>query len=182
MADSNIMFTETPLGLMWIWATSKGLCGSGFGDSVGDATISRFARYGIGTPQPSRTPLLSRARDQLLDYFAWKRDAFDIPLDLRGTEFQRAVWERLLGLRYGERTTYGDVAMMLGKPKASRAVGQAVGANPVAVIVPCHRVVGSDGSLTGYGGGLERKAALLELEQTGLQLRLQLRFPFTQSH
>ncbi len=178
MADSNIMFAETPLGLTWIWATSEGLCGLGFGDSVGDATVSRLARYGIGTPRPIRTSLLSRARDQLLDYFAWKRDTFDIPLDLRGTDFQLSVWERLLSVRYGERTTYGGIAMVLGNPDASRAVGQAVGANPVAIIVPCHRVVGSDGSLTGYGGGLERKAALLELEQTGLQLRLQLRLPF----
>ena len=95
-------------------------------------------------------------------------------LDLRGTEFQHQVWLQLQQIPYGETTTYGAIATLLGRPKASQAVGQAVGANPVSVIVPCHRVVGANGSLTGYGGGLERKAILLELEQAGLQLRMRL--------
>jgi len=97
-------------------------------------------------------------------YFAGSLKKFSVPLDLRGTEFQRRVWELLLHIPYGETRSYGQIARAIGRPEASRAVGQAVGTNPVAIIVPCHRVIGASGGLVGYGGGLHRKQALLELE------------------
>lgn len=106
-------------------------------------------------------------RRQLSEYFDGERDEFDVPLVMTGTPFQRRVWQALQRIRYGETTTYGELARRLGRPSASRAVGLANGRNPIAVIVPCHRVIGSDGSLTGYGGGVERKRLLLDLEATG---------------
>ena len=107
---------------------------------------------------------VGRAAAQLEAYFEGKGAAFDVPLDLQGTAFQRAVWAELLKLEPGATCSYGEIAARLGAPSAGRAVGAAVGRNPVALIVPCHRVVGRDGSLTGYAGGLERKTALLRLE------------------
>ena len=103
-------------------------------------------------------------RGQLAEYFAGERVDFDVPLAMAGSRFQRRVWDALQEIPYGETTTYGELARRLGRPSASRAVGLANGRNPIAVIVPCHRVIGSDGSLTGYGGGLERKRLLLDLE------------------
>ncbi|MER5770719.1 methylated-DNA--[protein]-cysteine S-methyltransferase [Streptomyces sp. NPDC001985] len=101
---------------------------------------------------------------QLDAYFARELTTFDVPLRLQGTEFQRGVWERLLAIPYGETRTYGELAEELGRPTASRAVGLANGRNPVSIIVPCHRVIGSSGSLVGYGGGLPRKQRLLAFE------------------
>jgi methylated-DNA-[protein]-cysteine S-methyltransferase len=101
---------------------------------------------------------------QLREYFAGERTTFDVPLKLRGGPFELEVWSELEQIPYGETTSYGEIARRVGKPHASRAVGAANGRNPVAIIVPCHRVIGSNGTLTGYGGGLERKRALLDLE------------------
>jgi methylated-DNA-[protein]-cysteine S-methyltransferase len=101
---------------------------------------------------------------QLEEYFNHKRKSFDLPLDLQGTEFQKRVWNELLKIPFGKTITYKDLALKLGDVKAIRAVGAANGANPVSIIVPCHRVIGSDGSLTGYAGGLWRKKWLLEFE------------------
>jgi len=101
---------------------------------------------------------------QLEEYFAGRRRVFDLALDLRGTDFQKRCWHELLKIPYGETRSYADIARAIGKPAAVRAVGLANGQNPIAIIVPCHRVIGSDGSLTGYGGGLETKRKLLELE------------------
>jgi methylated-DNA-[protein]-cysteine S-methyltransferase len=101
---------------------------------------------------------------QLEEYFAGERTTFDIPLRMQGGPFEREVWAELLQIPYGETASYGEIARRVGKPHASRAVGAANGRNPIAIIVPCHRVIGSDGTLTGYGGGLERKRALLDLE------------------
>ena len=179
MGESNILFTDTPLGLMWLWATEKGVCGVGFGDSVDATQYRRMARFGVPSPEPVRTPLLVQARARLLGYYDRREEPLDLPLDLRGTEFQHRVWERLQAIPFGETMSYGGIATLLGIPNGSQAVGQAVGANPVAIFVPCHRVVGYAGGLVGYAGGLERKAALLELEQAGLQLRLQLRLPMS---
>lgn len=106
----------------------------------------------------------SACRRQLAEYFAGSRRQFDLALDLRGTEFQKRCWRELLKIPYGETRSYADIARALGNPSAVRAVGLANGQNPVAIVVPCHRVIGSDGSLTGYGGGLEVKRKLLELE------------------
>jgi len=110
------------------------------------------------------------ARDQLDEYFAGTRTSFDLPLVLEGDAFQMLVWAALQRIPYGETVSYGHVARDIGRPDAARAVGLANGRNPIAVIVPCHRVIGADGSLTGYGGGLERKRLLLELEQGLLSL------------
>lgn len=110
-------------------------------------------------------PVLAATREQLAEYFAGERRAFDLPLAPRGTAFQQRVWLRLRQIPYGQTRSYGQVAAGLGlEPGASRAVGLANGANPLSIVVPCHRVVGSDGSLTGFGGGLARKRYLLDLE------------------
>ena len=111
--------------------------------------------------------VLAEATRQLDEYFAGQRQEFDLPLALRGTVFQRRVWQALRDIPYGETTSYGHLASDIGQPTAARAVGLANGRNPVSIIVPCHRVVGSDGSLTGYGGGLDRKQRLLDLERQG---------------
>lgn len=103
---------------------------------------------------------------QLTAYFAGDLTEFDVDLDMVGTEFQRRVWQALLTIPYGETRSYGEIAAQIGSPGASRAVGLANGHNPVGIIVPCHRVIGANGSLTGYGGGLHRKKALLELEKS----------------
>jgi methylated-DNA-[protein]-cysteine S-methyltransferase len=113
--------------------------------------------------RPAEEPFAD-ARTQLSEYFAGERVDFDLPLATAGTPFQRRVWRALRDIPYGETASYGEIARRLGRPSASRAVGLANGRNPIAVIVPCHRVIGSDGSLTGYGGGLERKRLLLDLE------------------
>ena len=104
------------------------------------------------------------ARRQLSEYFAGRRKAFDLPLTVNGTEFQRRVLEELQRIPYGETVSYSDVARRIGRPKAVRAVGAANGYNPLPIVIPCHRVIGSSGDLTGFGGGLETKRALLRLE------------------
>jgi methylated-DNA-[protein]-cysteine S-methyltransferase len=108
--------------------------------------------------------LLDRVAGQLAEYFAGARTTFDIPLAPHGTPFQQAVWQALLAIAYGRSASYGDVARAIGQPTAVRAVGAANGRNPIAIVVPCHRVIGADGTLTGYAGGLARKRALLALE------------------
>lgn len=112
-----------------------------------------------------RTPLLDETAQQLSEYFAGTRKAFTLPLRLQGTEFQRAVWGALQQIPYGKTKSYGQIAKEIGKPSAARAVGRANHVNPISIIVPCHRVVGGDGSLVGYGGGLDKKAFLLRLEE-----------------
>jgi methylated-DNA-[protein]-cysteine S-methyltransferase len=124
--------------------------------------LARWRKAGIRT-RDSDDPN-QRVTAELEAYFSGKLHQFSVPLDLRGTDFQRKVWELLLGIPYGETRSYGDIARMLGRPTASRAVGRAVGTNPIAIIVPCHRVIGANGDLVGYGGGLYKKRALLDLE------------------
>jgi methylated-DNA-[protein]-cysteine S-methyltransferase len=111
------------------------------------------------------TELLAAATQQLEEYFLGRRTTFELPLDFRGTPFQRSVWSALRRIPYGATTTYGALARELASEP--RAVGAAVGATPIPIVIPCHRVIGSDGSLTGYGGGLHRKRALLDFEATG---------------
>ncbi|MGK5731454.1 methylated-DNA--[protein]-cysteine S-methyltransferase [Streptomyces sp. URMC 124] len=119
--------------------------------------------FGERDPAP-----FARTREQLEEYFAGSRTAFDLPLALTGTDFQRAVWNALLEIPYGETVSYGELAARIGRPTAARAVGLANGKNPVGIVVPCHRVVGATGDLTGYGGGLPRKRRLLTFEQAGI--------------
>jgi methylated-DNA-[protein]-cysteine S-methyltransferase len=163
--------TSSLLGPLWICATAVGICGLGFGEQPSNAEVCRMERYGISPPEPGSSPVLGATVAQLADYFDRCLKVFDVPLDLRGTPFQKAVWEELLTIPYGKTLTYGEVAMEVEHPRAYQAVGQANGANPVAIIVPCHRVIGRNGALTGYAAGVERKASLLQLEQAGLQLR-----------
>jgi methylated-DNA-[protein]-cysteine S-methyltransferase len=128
-----------------------------------------FERNGRPADPPERSNpagggALEEAARQLGDYFERRRRHFDLPLDSGGTPFQRRVWEALRKIPYGEKRSYGEIAREVGRPDATRAVGAANGANPLPIVVPCHRVVGADGSLTGFGGGLEVKRFLLDLE------------------
>jgi methylated-DNA-[protein]-cysteine S-methyltransferase len=111
-----------------------------------------------------RHPMLIEAERQLGEYFAGGRTRFELPLELRGTEFQKKVWRALTEIPFGQTRTYFDIAKAIGSPKACRAVGAANGKNPLPIVIPCHRVIGADGTLTGFGGGLETKATLLALE------------------
>jgi methylated-DNA-[protein]-cysteine S-methyltransferase len=120
-------------------------------------------------PREDDNPLLRSAVDQLSAYFARELTAFDLPLAPRGSDFQHRVWDQLVQIAYGETASYGQIAHQLGKTNAaSRAVGLANGRNPIPIVIPCHRVIGANGTLTGYAGGLERKQQLLELEQDAL--------------
>lgn len=148
---------DTPLGPLLLARTTAGLAGAWFDgqkDHPGE----------LAAPLAPQDELLQRAARQLQAYFHGEPAAFDLPLDLHGTKFQRAVWRSLLAIGRGSTCSYGDIARRIGAPLAVRAVGAAIGKNPVSVIVPCHRVVGSGGALTGYAGGVPRKLALLELE------------------
>ena len=124
-------------------------------------------------PEAAPFPLV---RAQLVEYFAGGRTSFDLPIALRGTPFQRVVWASLREVPHGETISYGELARRIGSPKACRAVGMANGQNPVSIVVPCHRVIGANGKLTGYGGGLKNKEALLALERDARAL-----FPFPES-
>jgi methylated-DNA-[protein]-cysteine S-methyltransferase len=163
--DPSIVQTSvaSPLGNIVIAATAKGLTGLWFAENqryLPTATAGPAA-----WPEDADHPLLKQAGRQLGEYFAGQRRHFDLPLDLScGTAFQQSVWQALLGIAQGEVISYGEVSRRIGNPTAVRAVGGAVGRNPVSIIVPCHRVMGTNGTLTGYGGGLERKTALLRLE------------------
>jgi len=148
---------DSPLGTMLLARTDAGLAGAWF-DS------QKHHPDAIDAPERGDDPLLRETARQLHAYFAGEIDAFALPLDLQGTAFQRGVWQELLRIETGATTSYGEIARTLGIPAATRAVGSAVGRNPVSIIVPCHRVVGSSGSLTGYAGGLDRKTSLLRIE------------------
>jgi methylated-DNA-[protein]-cysteine S-methyltransferase len=152
---------QSPLGTYVLGSSKKGVVCVKTEDRS-KAYLSRWEREGTGVEEGGNHNL--RLISQLDAYFAGKLREFKIPLDLRGTSFQRRVWELLCDIPWGETRSYGQIAKALGQPKAARAVGRAVGTNPVSIVVPCHRVIGSDGTLTGYGGGLDRKEALLKLE------------------
>lgn len=147
----------SPLGPMLYVRTAAGLAGAWF-----DA--QKWFPGTFDAPERPDDPLIRAAAAQLDEYFAGRRVAFDVPLDLHGTPFQKAVWQALLAIECGKTCAYSDIARAVGSLQAVRAVGAAVGRNPVSVMVPCHRVIGRDGSLTGYAGGLDRKQALLRLE------------------
>ena len=149
---------DSPLGGITLAATDAGLAGLWF-----DA--QRHAPDMAGWRSDADHPVLREAVAQVHDYFAGRRNAFDLPLDLsHGTAFQQAVWQALRAVAPGQTTSYGRLSAGIGNPAAVRAVGAAVGRNPISVIVPCHRVLGAGGGLTGYAGGLHRKSALLALE------------------
>ena len=153
----------SPLGPIVIAATDQGLAGLWFAENQRHSPVELTGP--AAWPEDAGHPVLQQASRQLGDYFAGRRSQFDLPLDLRcGTAFQQSVWQALLDISQGEVTSYGEVSRRIGKPTAVRAVGGAIGRNPISIIVPCHRVTGSSGALTGYAGGLDRKTALLRLE------------------
>ncbi|KJY82985.1 cysteine methyltransferase [Vibrio galatheae] len=147
----------SPLGAITLQADAEGLLGVWF-----ETQTTQPEELGQYSPQD---PILCLAIKQLDEYFSGVRKVFDVPISALGTAFQKQVWQALTTIPYGETWSYQDLANAIGNPKAVRAVGLANGKNPVSVIVPCHRVIGKNGKLTGYAGGVERKAKLLELEQ-----------------
>jgi methylated-DNA-[protein]-cysteine S-methyltransferase len=148
----------TPLGAMLLTSNGAALTGAYFAGQKYDVSPQ------AGWQEDEALDVLAAARAQLSEYFAGERTTFDLPLAPSGTSFQRTVWKALLAIPCGATCSYGAIARAAGEPAAVRAAGAAVGRNPISVIVPCHRVVGADGSLTGYAGGLERKRRLLALE------------------
>jgi methylated-DNA-[protein]-cysteine S-methyltransferase len=157
-------FTEidTPTGKLHLIANEAALVGIFWqAEDYSSAELENATR-------DDRHPILMRAVEQLNEYFAGKRTAFDLPLDPKGTEFQKKVWMALRGIPFGQTASYGQIAKRIGMPTASRAVGAANGRNPLPIIVPCHRVIGANGTLTGFGGGLDRKEWLLKHEQANL--------------
>jgi methylated-DNA-[protein]-cysteine S-methyltransferase len=129
-----------------------------------------LTRIDFGPGDTTDDPRFDRVSTQLDEYFTGQRTAFDLPMRPRGSAFEQLVWAELLRIPYGETTSYGEIAQRIGHPGKARAVGHANARNPVAIVCPCHRVIGSDGSLTGYAGGLDAKRALLELEAGALTL------------
>lgn len=150
---TKAFFFETRMGRIGIAEHEEMLTYIFFGNTVKPAQFT-----------VESTPLLERAFEQIEEYFAEKRTEFDLPLKPEGTLFEQSVWNALLSIPYGETRTYGQIAGTIGNIKASRAVGRAVGRNPLSIIIPCHRVIGHNGSLTGYAGGIDMKRALLEIE------------------
>jgi methylated-DNA-[protein]-cysteine S-methyltransferase len=148
--ETYYAYYESPIGLIEVGAT--------------DDAITSLYFVEERRAEAASNVLSAEAILQLSEYFEGRREDFDLPLDLNGTEFQRQVWTELTAIPFGQTVSYGDLARSIGKPSAVRAVGAANGDNPISIIVPCHRVIGSDGGLTGYGGGLERKEWLLKHE------------------
>lgn len=157
---------ESPIGSLRIASTERGLAFLGLPAAGGTGFSGWFARLPAGTRREEAFAPNRDAIRQIVDYLEGKRVAFELPLDLRGTPFQLRVWNALLDIPYGETRSYADVARAVGNPAAVRAVGAANGANPVALVVPCHRVIESGGKLGGYGGGLPLKRRLLAMEQS----------------
>lgn len=156
-----LAYTQSPLGTLEISGSETGI------------RAVRFLDDALPAPNPpDLPPLMVSCVQQLAEYFQGLRRSFEVPLDLRGTDFQRRVWALLLHIPFGETRTYLDIALALGDPKTVRAVGAANGQNPAAIIVPCHRVIGGDGTLIGYSGGLWRKEWLLAHEGRPIQSRL----------
>jgi len=174
METLHTALMQSLVGPLFLAASGNGLVALEFESGLpGQKTIrpnprdvrakkARTKESGIRSEESPR--LMRPYLDQLQEYFAGKRRVFDFPLDLRGTDFQLACWRALVTIPYGETRTYADIARAVGKPHAFRAVGMANNRNPVAIVVPCHRVIASDGTLCGYGGGLDVKRKLLELE------------------
>lgn len=152
---------DSPVGKLMLFATKKGLAGLFFGHRLPEVDCP---------PDDPENPHLNAAESQLGEYFAKTRSSFEISFDRRGTAFQESIWKQLSKIPFGETCSYGDIAKRIGNPKSVRAVGLANGSNPISIIVPCHRVIGANGSLTGFGGGLDIKHKLLTHE--GLLLGL----------
>lgn len=167
MNERKIIYRNipSPSGKMIAGATDKGICFLMWQDEQRADRIIEGVKKNHRLPgEQGDSPSLDRLERQLADYFQGKRQDFDVPLDFAGSDFEKSTWRQLLKIPYGETRSYGQIAEIIGKPGASRAVGHANGANPIAVVIPCHRVIRSGGDLGGYGGGIDRKKWLLELE------------------
>jgi len=162
----GLIFTRlpTPVGELLLTASDTALTGVYFPTSRRGPPPTHRADWMEDNGQGPAGALLARARQQLTEYFARTRTTFDLPLEALGSAFEHRVWNALRTIPYGATTTYGELALRLGDVRATRAVGAANGKNPIPIIVPCHRVVGANGDLTGFGGGVERKRWLLEHE------------------
>lgn len=154
--NTSTLFFESGLGSVRIIANEKGITRIDFAEPDTQQTCP---------PNTATQQHLQNAKQQLLEYFSGNRKTFDLTLNPAGTPFQKQVWAALNTIAFGETCTYKDIAIQVNRPKGSQAIGQANGKNPISIVVPCHRVIGSNGKLTGYAGGLNRKARLLEWEQ-----------------
>jgi AraC family transcriptional regulator of adaptative response/methylated-DNA-[protein]-cysteine methyltransferase len=161
----NIKRIETPLGTMFLGATEQGVCLVEFTDrKILETELKALAKTFNAVVIEGGNKFFAELEKQLSEYFAGKRKQFDIPLVTPGTEFQQSVWKELMNIPYGSTRSYKQQSIALKKPEAIRAVAHANGMNRIAIIIPCHRVIGDNGSMTGYGGGIWRKQWLLELE------------------
>ncbi len=161
----NVVYINTPIGSMFACATKKGLCLLDFTDrKMLETEFNDLCKRLNAVILPGSNPYLEEVQSELVEYFSGERKIFSIPLDTPGTYFQKSVWKILQDIPYGKTRSYKEQAIAIGNPKAVRAVASANGHNRVSIIIPCHRVIGSDGSLVGYGGGLQRKQWLLDLE------------------
>ena len=170
MLETSIVYRDfdSPLGPMIAGATPDGVCFLEWHDRGGvERIMERVEKRYKRALTPGNNVHLDQLEQELAQYFSGTARRFLTPVDVTGTPFEQAVWGQLLAIPYGQTRSYGDLAMALGKPGVQRAVGRANGANYVSIIVPCHRVIESNGNLRGYGGGLWRKKWLLELEQGG---------------
>jgi methylated-DNA-[protein]-cysteine S-methyltransferase len=169
LLDVSYDIADTPIGPLLVAVTEQGLCRVSF-DPEPDREVEDLAR-GFGARVLRSPRPLDPVRRELDEYFEGRRHEFDLPVDLRGrSDFSMTVLHELARVPYGEVTTYGSLAARSGRPRAARAVGTIMNRNPIPIVLPCHRVVGSTGSLVGYGGGLERKRQLLDLEHAELRL------------
>jgi methylated-DNA-[protein]-cysteine S-methyltransferase len=169
LLDVSFDVADTPIGQLLLAVTDRGLCRISYDPEPERETDELARTFGVRVLRAPRE--VDRVRRELDEYFEGRRRAFDLPLDLRGrTGFARDILERLARVPYGEVTTYGTLASQAGNPRAARAVGMIMNRNPIPIVLPCHRVVGSTGSLVGYGGGLDRKRLLLDLESGRSQL------------
>lgn len=155
---------QTPLGSLQAAISEGGICRLLFSSEDADRWNLWFGRHYGRIPEIGESPLIDDVERQLNEYLAGETRSFDVHLDLRGTDFQTTIWNRLLEIPYGTTVTYGDIAFEMGISGGSRAIGGAVGSNPVPIIVPCHRVLGASGQLVGFAGGIDVKERLLELE------------------
>ena len=164
---------HTPVGLLGIASSRKGLVRILLPDEKGQGTITRLNEAYSHTRLINSRWKTRKAVRQIQEYFAGTRSCFTLPLDLRGTGFQRSVWEVVSRVPYGEVRSYSDIARELGKPNAVRAVGSANKNNPLPIIIPCHRIVGATGAMTGYGGGIPMKEELLRMEGLDVPARIE---------
>jgi methylated-DNA-[protein]-cysteine S-methyltransferase len=169
MNEVNIQHHQTEIGELVLGSLGGKLCLLGFGDREMRRAVDDQIRKKLDAKFIEQSDkVLEQTMKQIDEYLSGKRKEFDVPLLMVGTDFQRRVWKALARVPYGATSTYGQIAEAIGSPKAVRAVGNASSANPISIIVPCHRIIGGDGGLVGYGGGLSVKRRLLELERSNL--------------